>query len=190
MCDGGIVRDFGLERYVTAGEDICHPGTSLQPAVTPLCHPICITWQRRTRCSSGPPLFIAHLYTRAPRKMLLFGGGGIHPLYRTRAVYAVSMGSQSGNGRPNLGSVKAAITIHFISSTSLFLFSALFFHLLLSHRLLVHHLSSPFNSLLFSPLHLLSPFISSAPVIYSSFITFLPPLLLSSPSLFFSSPLF
>ena len=91
--------------------------------------------------------------------MLLFGGG-IHPLYRTRAAYVVSMGSQRGNGRPNLGSVKAAITIHFISSplcSSLFLFSALFFHLLFSHQLLVHHLSSPFNSLFFSPLHLLSP---------------------------------
>lgn len=56
-----------------------------------------------------------------------------------------------GNGRPNLGSVKAAITIHFISSSLLLcsyfssVLSSAF--LSLSHRLLVHHLSSSFNSL-------------------------------------------
>lgn len=83
-------------------------------------------------------------------------------------MYVVSMGSQSGNGRPNLGSVKAAITIHFISSTlllsSLLLcsyFSSLLSSASLSSSLntpLVHHLSSSFNSLLFFTLHLLSPY--------------------------------
>lgn len=148
-------------RRVTAGEDICHPERRhwLEPAVTALCHFIYIMWQRQTRCLSGPWLFILYLYTCAPRKILPFGGG-IYPLYRTRAVDVVSVGSQSGNGRPNLGSAEAAITIHFISSLLVrsyfrsFLSSALLSSSLMG---LVHHLSSSYNSLLFSPLHLLSP---------------------------------
>lgn len=136
-----------------------------------------------------------YLYAHAPRKILLFGGG-IYPLYRTRAV--VSMGSQSGNGRPNLGSVKAAITIHFISSSLLFSvpISALSFHLLSFSLIdLVHHLSStPFSSrpftssLLFSSLlfYLLYPLLLSSTLTASHFF-----LLNSSPHLLqFFSPLF
>lgn len=110
----------------------------------------------------------------------LFVFDGVYPLCGSVHVVGVCE-----NGKPNLGGLKAPITIHFIEPSSL-PFSTLFlpglisahvFHLLLSHRLFLHHISTSFNT--FTPFSLpffllLSPFLSSA-LIYSNFSNLLAP---------------
>lgn len=75
-----------------------------------------------------------------------------------------------GRGRLTLAELKPLITIHFISS--------------LFHRLLVHHLSASFNSLIFSSFHLLPPsfisWLSSSSLIYSQTSSSPPPEFLAS----------